>query len=201
MGKKRKIAGPLRASKRKYEYFGKIHGDTVVQYVQKCADTDDPVVRLVELERRRSFHLEDTRAEIEKLIHDKVRDWDIGDYPGYVPLGPYESAMPLSWTVKWEPRVGNVVPGLGETIRAFVAALRLAEHQLLHRVRSCAVCQRWFFGIKDSALFCSTACRDKYKSSTPERRAAKAKYMREHRATLKHRAAMKKLRQSKRGGK
>jgi hypothetical protein len=73
---------------------------------------------------------------------------------------------------------------------------RLSSHGL-DWVRRCAGpnCEKWFVAQKGNNFFCSDACRENAWSErrkSPDGRAARAKYMREHRATLKKRAQKRK---------
>jgi hypothetical protein len=66
---------------------------------------------------------------------------------------------------------------------------RLSSHGL-DWVRRCAGpnCEKWFVAQKGNNFFCSDACRENAwteRRKTPEGRAERAKYMREHRGTLK----------------
>jgi hypothetical protein len=77
---------------------------------------------------------------------------------------------------------------------------RLSSHGL-DWVRRCAGpnCEKWFVAQKGNNFFCSDACRENAWSErrkTPEGRAERAKYMREHRGTLKQRAQRRKQQDS-----
>jgi hypothetical protein len=71
--------------------------------------------------------------------------------------------------------------------RVLLQVAELSRDGLLDWVRQCH-CGRWFLGYTSRSKYHSPECKEAFESAqrkTPEGRAARAKYMREHRGTLK----------------
>ena len=84
---------------------------------------------------------------------------------------------------------------------ALLAAARLAERELLGRVRLCAMCsKRWFFAKHSNYKFCSATCREGHYQGTEEYRRKKAQQMRSYRNRQKLRQGAEELAFSKTGG-
>ena len=68
----------------------------------------------------------------------------------------------------------------GDVALAVHSMMELAEEGLLHRVRRCRACKRWFFARFRHQDFCSQACQQKHYRSSDEWKAHRREYMRKH---------------------
>jgi hypothetical protein len=59
--------------------------------------------------------------------------------------------------------------------------LNLANDGLLHRLRRCQQCTRWFYAKAEKQLFCCGACRERQFRTTPEGRERRRLYMQHYR--------------------
>jgi hypothetical protein len=83
---------------------------------------------------------------------------------------------------RWQVVLRNGKRIRNRDARHVMGVLDLAMRGLLHRLRHCDNCRRWFYARFEKQRFCSDACREKSFRSTPEGRAARAKYMRRYRS-------------------
>lgn len=60
------------------------------------------------------------------------------------------------------------------------SVIDLAKAGLLDRLRRCAYCRLWFFGIQSNAAYCSAPCRQQKYRSKPKVKARTRKYAREY---------------------
>jgi hypothetical protein len=68
--------------------------------------------------------------------------------------------------------------------------LDLFKDRQLFRLRGCPCCRQWFYAMRDDQRFCSTACRQKEHSQSPDFKERRARYMRdEYRPGEKRRAS------------
>jgi hypothetical protein len=69
-----------------------------------------------------------------------------------------------------------------EARSAFVDALNLASAGLIHRLRRCRQCTRWFYARVEDHFCCSAQCRERHFRTTPEGKEKRKKYMQRYRA-------------------
>jgi hypothetical protein len=84
-----------------------------------------------------------------------------------------------SITFRWMP------PGITkrpewDVWNALEAVRKLSESGDIGRVRRCTQCQRWFFAHSNITKYCSDACKQKHKASTPEFQKHRREYMRNY---------------------
>jgi hypothetical protein len=86
-------------------------------------------------------------------------------------------------TVTWQGLCDGKIITSADS-RMIMDIYRLYEEGLLHRLRQCRQCQRWFYAQQERLHFCPmpARCRDAYFRSSPEGKALRAKYMQAYRA-------------------
>jgi len=70
--------------------------------------------------------------------------------------------------------------GCDTTVSLVYLVLRLAEHDLLKRVRQCEHCTRWFCAGRKAKIFCRSACSKLHWQSSATGKAKRRKYMRKY---------------------
>lgn len=70
--------------------------------------------------------------------------------------------------------------------RSLERLVRYANRGELDKIRTCPICQRWFFARREDHVCCSSRCRQKLHASTPEFREERRQYMKKLRRLHKH---------------
>jgi hypothetical protein len=96
---------------------------------------------------------------------------------------------PSSWQVSWRP--SRQQRGPSQVVDSESAAvgllLNLARQGVVHRVRECLNCGRWFFARFEHSKFCQRKCQLKHYQSDPKWKTHRREWMRGYRETQERR--------------
>lgn len=175
------------ANRKRHVYAGEDDAVRVCRWLnEKNRPADDPVEKLIKLHSEIGTPGRDVPEEIRTLVSQLVVDYELAVAPTVGEVS--RERWDVSWRPAWLPGV-KLTPDQG---LALVKVIQLAERGLLAQIQRCKECQKYFFVRFEHQEFCSdpdTDCQQRYAHRQPEWKAKRAKWARDHRKTLKDKAA------------
>ena len=86
-----------------------------------------------------------------------------------------EAQLKLRWRRRGDGSARSRPVFMVDELNAVLLALQLAEDGLIHKIRQCGMCGRWFFGKGKNSQWCADSCKaDNYCSEVAKKKHAKA---------------------------
>jgi hypothetical protein len=142
------------------------------------------VTKVVELCRKASDLTQQIKLYDQEVIKERweennrtITELDalIARYKRFPVIRAFHGAGP-HLVVSYEPS-GT---GSREALRENAALQWLLDNiEVVHRIRRCRECRKWFFAVTEHQTFCGTNCRKRHASHSKDFKARRAQYMRE----------------------